>query len=102
MDNWNFMERQVVTDPRGRPWSVALMDILGQKGDPETPSRLLEAQYSSGRYFTLVYSATGAIQHERGYQSLPDATTAYERLLKSVFDGTYDPSQPTFRADLED
>lgn len=102
MDNWNFVERQVVTDPRGRKWSVGLMDILGQEGDPEMPSRLLEAQYSAGRYFTLVYSATGAMQHERAYPGLPEATEVYERLLKTIFDGTYDPSQPVFRADLED
>ena len=102
MDNWNYVERQVVTDPQGRKWSVGLMDILGQEGDPELPGHLLEAQYQAGRYFTLVYSDEGAIQHERAYQSLPEATRAHERLLKAVFDGTYDPSQPVFRADLED
>ena len=102
MDNWNYLERQVVTDPQGRQWSVGLMDILGQEGDPELPGHLLEAQYQAGRYFTLVYSDTGAIQHERAYQSLPEATQAHEQLLKAVFDGTYDPSQPVFRADLED
>lgn len=102
MDDWEYLERHVVTDPRGRRWSIALMDILGQEGDPEMPGHLLEAQYSAGRYFTLVYSPTGAIQHERAYQSLPEATEGYERLLKTVFDGTYDPSQPMFRADLDD
>ena len=102
MDNWNYVERHVVTDPQGRKWSVGLMDILGQEGDPEMPGRLLEAQYQAGRYFTLVYSDTGAIQHERAYQSLPEAMREHERLLKAVFDGTYDPSQPVFRADLED
>ncbi len=64
------LERQVVTDPKGRQWSVALMDVLGQEGDPDMPSKLLELQYSSGRYFTLIYSATGALQRERGYASL--------------------------------
>ena len=53
MDNWNYVERQVVTDPQGRQWSVGLMDILGQEGDPEMPGHLLEAQYQAGRYFTL-------------------------------------------------
>jgi hypothetical protein len=47
-------------------------------------------------------TSTGAIQHEHAHQTLPDATREYERLLKSVFDGSYDPSQPRFRADLED
>jgi hypothetical protein len=102
IDDWKYLERQVVTDPKGRRWSVALMDILAQEGDPEVPSRLLESQYQAGRYFTLVYASSGGIQHERAYQGLPEATQAYERLLVSVFDGTYDPSQPIFRADLED
>ena len=65
-------------------------------------AKLLEAQYQAGRYFTLVYSDAGAIQHERAYQSLAEATREHERLLKAVFDGTYDPSQPVFRANLED
>ena len=38
MDDWQYVERRVVTDPRGRQWSVALMDVLGQAGDPEMPS----------------------------------------------------------------
>jgi hypothetical protein len=102
MDDWKYLERRVVTDPQGRRWSVALMDILGQEGDPEMPSRLLESQYQAGRYFTLIYSSTGAIQHERAYQLLADAKEAYDWLLERVFSGTYDPSQPVFRADLED
>jgi hypothetical protein len=102
MDNWNFVEKQVVTDPAGRRWSIGLMDVLGQEGDPDMPSHLLEAQYQAGRYFTLIYSSTGAIQHERAFQSLPEATKAYEQLLERVFDGSYDPSQPVFRNDLED
>ena len=102
MEDWKYVERQAVTDPNGRRWSVALMDVLGQEGDPDVPNSLLELQYASGRYFTLIYSGTGALQWERGYASLPEATTAYERLLLAVIDGRVDPSQPTFRADLED
>ena len=102
MEDWKYVERQAVTDPKGHQWSVALMDVLGQEGDPEVPNSLLELQYASGRYFTLIYSGTGALQWERGYASLPEATTAYERLVLAVIDGRVDPSQPTFRADLED
>ena len=102
MDNWRYVERQVVTDPKGKQWSVALMDVLGQEGDPEVPSGLLELQYASGRYFTLIYSATGTLQWERGYGALSEATHAYRRLLASVADGRLDPSQPVFRQDLED
>jgi hypothetical protein len=102
MDNWKYLERRVVTDPRGRRWSVALMDVLGQEGDPEMPSRLLESQYEAGRYFTLVYSETGAIQRERAYQSLAEATEGYDALLEDVFKGTLDPSQPVFRPNLDD
>ena len=78
MNDWQFLERQVVTDPKGRRWSVALMDVLGQAGDPEVPNSLLELQYASGRYFTLVFSATGSVQRENGYSSLADATSAYK------------------------
>ncbi len=60
------------------------MDVLGQEGDPEMPSMWAELQFASGRYFTLVFSATGTLQRERGYASLPEATTAYERLLAAV------------------
>jgi hypothetical protein len=81
---------------------VALMDVLGQQGDPDIPNKLLELQYSSGRYFTLIYSPTGALQWERGYSVLSDATSAYEGLVVSVIDGSLDPSQPVFRQDLED
>jgi hypothetical protein len=102
MDNWNYLERQVVADPRGRRWSVALMDILGQDGDPEVPGHLLESQYQAGRYFTVIYSSSGAIQHERAYRQLSDATAAYNDLLERVFNGSYDPSQPVFRSDLEE
>jgi hypothetical protein len=102
MDDWKYVERQVVSDPKGRHWSIGLMDVLGQEGDPDVPNSLLELQYASGRYFTLIYSSTGALQWERGYPSLADATTAYERLVLAVIDGRVDPTQPTFRADLED
>jgi hypothetical protein len=102
MDDWKYVERQVVSDPKGRQWSIGLMDVLGQEGDPDVPNSLLELQYASGRYFTLIYSSTGALQWERGYASLADATTAYERLVLAVIDGRVDPAQPTFRADLED
>lgn len=102
MDNWRYLDRQSVTDPKGRQWSVALMDILGQEGDPEMPSKILELQYSSGRFFTLIYSATGSVVFERGYTSLPEATKVYEGLVVDVMDGVLDPSQPVFREDLED
>jgi hypothetical protein len=102
MDEWQYIEREVVTDPKGRQWTVALMDVLGQQGDPDIPNKLLELQYSSGRYFTLIYSATGALQWEHGYSVLSEATSAYEGLVVSVIDGSLDPSQPVFRQDLED
>jgi len=99
MDDWRYLEREAVTDPKGRQWSVALMDVLGQEGDPEIPGDLLQLQYASGRYFTLVYSGTGALQHEQGYASLPEATAAYERLVAAVRDGRLDPAQPAFAGD---
>jgi hypothetical protein len=102
MDDWQYLERQVVADPKGRLWSVALMDVLGQAGDPEIPNKLLELQYASGRYFTLIYSSTGALQWERGHTSLPEAASAYQRLLATVIDGRLDPAQPVFRQNLED
>ena len=102
MDNWRYLERQVVTDPTGREWTVALMDVLGQEGDPDMPNQVLELEYASGRYFTLIYSPSGAVQWERGYTSPQDAATAYERLLLAVVDGRVNPSQPVYREDLED
>jgi len=102
MDDWQYVEREVVTDPKGKQWTVALMDVLGQKGDPEMPNKLLEIQYSSGRYFTLIYSASGGLQRERGFASLSEATEAYDELLMGVIDGSLDPTQPVFRQDLED
>src|SRR5262245_13920887 len=100
MDDWQYLERQTVTDPNGRRWSVALMDVLGQAGDPEVPNSLLELQYASGRYFTLIYSESGALQREDGYGSLTDATSAYDDLLIAVVDGTIDPAQPVFREEF--
>jgi hypothetical protein len=102
MDDWQYVEREIVADPKGRKWTVALMDVLGQQGDPEMPDRLLELQYSSGRYFTLIYTDGGALQRERGYTSLEEARDAYGNLLVGVIDGSLDPSQPLFRQDLED
>jgi hypothetical protein len=101
MDDWQYIEREVITDPKGRQWTVALMDVLGQAGDPEMPNRLPEVQYSSGRYFTLIYSAGGALQRERGYALLSEAENAYKDLLVGVIEGSLDPSQPVFRQDLE-
>jgi hypothetical protein len=102
MDDWRYLEREVITDAKGRKWTVALMDVLGQEGDPDMPNKMLELQYSSGRYFTLIYSESGAVQRERGYPSLEDARNAYADLLVSLMDGSLDPSQPVFREDLED
>jgi hypothetical protein len=102
MDEWQYVEREIVTDPNGRRWTVALMDVLGQEGDPNMPNKLLELQYSSGRYFTLIYSASGAVQRERGHASLEEAMNAYGDLVVGVIDGSLDPSQPVFRQDLED
>lgn len=102
MDDWQYLEREVVIDPKGRQWTVALMDVLGQKGDPDRPDEMLELQYSSGRYFTLIYATGGGLQWERGYALLPEATNAYGDLLVAVIDGSIDPAQPVFRQDLED
>jgi hypothetical protein len=102
IDDWKFIAREVVTDSKGTRWTIALMDVLGQEGDPDMPNKLAELQYSSGRYFTLIYSATGALQRERGYASLEEGQTAYEELLIAVMDGSMDPSQPVFRENLED
>ena len=102
MDEWQYLEREAVTDPKGRRWTVALMDVWGQEGDPDMPSKLLEIQYSSGRFYTLIYSESGALQRERGYASLPEATSAYSDMVVGVIDGSLDPSQPVFREDLED
>jgi hypothetical protein len=102
MDDWQYLERQVVRDPQGRSWSVALMDVLGQDTDPDLPSAVREQQYGAARYHTLIYSSGGAIQWERSHTTLTEATHAYEQLLLSVVDGRLDPAQPVFRQDLED
>ncbi|MBZ5558555.1 MAG: hypothetical protein LAO77_14885 [Acidobacteriia bacterium] len=102
INDWEYLQRETVTDPKGRRWWVAVMDVLGQRGDPDRPDALVEMQYSQGRYFTLIYSESGAVQRERGYQSLPEAKKAYDGLLEAVFKGNLDPSQPVFREDLED
>lgn len=102
MDEWQYLERDVVTDQKSRQWTVALMDVLGQEGDPNIPDKLLELQYSSGRYFVLIYSPSGSLQWERGYSSLTAATRAFKDLRIAVIDGSLDPSQPVFRQDLED
>jgi len=40
--------------------TVALMDVLGQTGDPDVPNKLLEMQYASVAFITtLIYSAAG-------------------------------------------
>jgi hypothetical protein len=96
MDDWRYLQREIVTDPKGRKWSVALMDVLGQEGDPDMPGELLQMQYATGRYFTLIYSATGALQREQGHASLPEAAAAFERLVAAVGDGDLDPAQPEF------
>lgn len=102
MDEWQYLEREIVSDPKDRQWTVALMDVLGQQGDPDMPNKLLELQYSSGRYFTLIYSENGTLQRERGYASLADAENAYREMLVAVIDGSLDPTQPVFRQNLED
>jgi hypothetical protein len=45
MDSWEYLEHETVCDPQGRKWTVALMDLLGQKGDPSMPNSLQELQY---------------------------------------------------------
>jgi hypothetical protein len=102
MDDWHYLERQVVIDPDGRRWSIGLMDVLAQAGDPDMPNRMLELEYASGRYFTLIYSPHGTLQWERGYPSLDEAMNAYERLVSAVTDGRVNPAQPVFRQDLYD
>src|ERR1700722_20263939 len=102
MDEWQFLEREVVTDSNGGQRTVALRDVIRQQGNAVRPDKLLDLQYSSGRYFTLIYGDGGALQRERGYASLPEATNAFGNLLVAVTDGSLDPSQPVFRQDLED
>jgi len=78
------------------------MDLLGQEGDPDLPDQWLELQFASGRFFTLIYSSTGAVQWERGHRTIDDAMDVYEQLLTSVRSGRLDPAQPTYREDLLD
>jgi hypothetical protein len=101
MDNWEYLERQVVRDPNGREWTVALMDLFRQAGDPEVPSHLLDMQQASGRYFTLIYASSGAIQWERGHRLLEEAAAEYGTLLTDVSSGHLDPAQPAFRENLD-
>jgi hypothetical protein len=100
MDQWQYVDKEVVTDPKNRRWTVALMDVLGQEGDPDIPNKLLELQYASGRYFTLIYSESGSLQREKGYATLAEAEQAFDDLRIAVIDGSLDPSQPVFRQDL--
>jgi hypothetical protein len=102
MNDWQYLEQETIVDPKGRKWTIALMDVLGQKGDPDMPNKLQELQYSSGRYFTVVYSESGSLLRENGFRSQADAEEAYRELLVQVIEGSLDPSQPVFRADLED
>jgi hypothetical protein len=102
MDQWQYVDKEVVTDPKNRRWTIALMDVLGQEGDPDIPNKLLELQYASGRYFTLIYSESGSLQREKGYATLAEAEQAFDDLRIAVIDGSLDPSQPIFREDLED
>ena len=102
MDDWRYLKRQTVTGRNGKQWSVALMDVLGQEGDPEMPNSLLEFQFSAGRFYTVIYSSTGTLQCEEGYSSLHEAESAYNRLVAAVASGRTDPSQPMFREHLED
>jgi hypothetical protein len=96
LDDWEYLEKQAVTDPRGREWTVALMDVLGQKGDPDRPNDLLQMQYSQGRYFILIFTGSG-IQYEQGYASLTEARDKYVDLLADVVSGAVNPAQPVFR-----
>ena len=48
MDQWRYLEREVVTDPKSRQWTVALMDVLGQEGDPELPTISIVQIFPSG------------------------------------------------------
>ena len=91
MDEWQYLEREVVTDPKGRPWTVALMDVLGQKGDPEMPNKLLELQYSRA---DISRSSTQPAERYNGtgHASLSEAENAYRGLLVALIDGSLDPA----------
>ena len=34
MDDWRYVRREVIKDPAGREWSIALMDVLEHLPDP--------------------------------------------------------------------
>jgi hypothetical protein len=102
MDNWRYLRRELVTDPKGRQWSIALMDVLGQEGDPEMPNDLLQLQYASGRYFTVVYSSSGALQREQGFSSPVDAAAEFDDLVAAISEGRVDPAQPAFVREISD
>ena len=80
------------------------LEMMGYSAERRTTrtNAMLELEYASGRYFTLIYSGGGALQWERGYPALAEATTAYERLVSAVADGRVDPAQPVYREDLEE
>src|SRR5262245_14702739 len=100
--DWKYLERRVVTDPKGLRCAVGWMDVVGQEGDADGSHALQGLQCASGRYYMLIYSDTAAMQRERAYASLPEASAAYDRLLLAVMDGRVDPAQPQFREDLDD
>src|SRR4029077_2386695 len=43
IDDWKYVARTQVADPKGRDWSVAVMDLLGQDGHPDMPNQCLDA-----------------------------------------------------------
>ena len=102
LDDWQYLERQVVADPKGRRWTVALMDIQGQAEARDLPAAVPGLEEGTARYFTIVYSPGGAVQRERGHPSLAEASGAWKDLVAAVLDGRVDPAQPVFREDLED
>jgi hypothetical protein len=102
MDDWKYIEREAVTDSNGNRWTIGLIDALGQGGELEVSNQLPELQSSSGRYFTLIYSAAGSLQREQGYALLSEAASAYEDLLMAVIDGTLDPSQAVLKENSEE
>src|SRR5919204_295968 len=46
LDDWKYIEHRMVTGAHGRQWCVALMDVLGQEGDPDMPSFAATASVS--------------------------------------------------------
>jgi hypothetical protein len=62
MDEWEYLEHEVITDPKGRQWTVALMDVLGQKGDPDMPEFSIPPAVISLSYTRTAgrYSGSGA------------------------------------------